>query len=157
MKSLKRVVGSAMFQIQCQVPGPRSEITQGRKTARETWRKISRELKGQNTMHSHQGGGQCQVFTSPSYSLSLNEAGYQFPGWQLPISKTTRDESSSFLRAARASGSKRLPLVYLTNAEFIIKKVMKISILITEKNVTVDFRFLYLTVIHVLFSVYTQP
>lgn len=120
MKSLRRVVGSAMFQIRCQVPGPHREITQGRKTAREIWRKISRKLKGQNTMHSHQGGGQCQVFTSPSYSLSLNQAGYQFPGWQLPISKTTSDKSSSVLRAARASCSKSLPLVYLTNAKFVM-------------------------------------
>lgn len=57
---------AAVLQISCQVPGPHSEIAGVRKTARETWREISRELKGQNTMSSHQGGGQSQVFTSTS-------------------------------------------------------------------------------------------
>lgn len=35
------------------------------------------KLKGQNTIHSHQGGGQCQVLASTSQSSMLNGAGHK--------------------------------------------------------------------------------
>ncbi|MED6280257.1 hypothetical protein CHARACLAT_008853 [Characodon lateralis] len=77
----QNAVTTAVIQTSCQVPGPQSEIAHWGGTVRETergrWRRILRKLKGQNTIHPHQGGGQCQVFASTSQSSTLNGASHK--------------------------------------------------------------------------------
>lgn len=68
---------TAELNIGWQVPGrSQGDISRRENSEGETRRKISRELKGQNTMTSHQGEGQSQVLTSTNQS-QFNAAGHQ--------------------------------------------------------------------------------